>query len=498
MTLTRNRTRLFTWIGIALYVMLSATFFVLGQTNTDEGWYLYASKLVFYGQLPYRDFAFTQTPLLLYIYGVAQIWQSSIALGRLVSLLVSLGTLVLGIAIARRYAGPWAGACAALFFAAFTFGIYYDTIVKTYALVSFFFVATIFVLSLDLDESRKFPLALLYACLAVLVRVTALFFIAPIFLYVLLAARHWKTRLLVLLTGASAALLAGFFVIADLPAARWGIFDSHLRHWQGAQLSTQIYRVLTERLPDIVNNFGIAILLFSASLYFILRLKGIKVWLNERLPISVGGGALLLFAASHLVNGLWETEYLVPAVVAFLPILAIVLGDMYGELGRQPRIFAQGILAATLLLLPLSESIQHIDYTGRRLPLAEIDQVANFIAQNSTPTDQVLALEAFAAVIDANRPALPGATLAQFSLQLMDVPDSQRFHVVNTAMIAEAAGQGKPSVIVLTDRDWGLIRSTNTTDSMALQNALDQKYRVGMTLPLFGEFSDVVTVYLRR
>jgi len=171
---------------------------------------------------------------------------------------------------------------------------------------------------------------------------------------------------------------------------------------------------------------------------------------------------------------------------------------MYGELGSQPRIFAQGILAATLLLLPLSESIQHIDYTGRRLPLAEIDQVANFVAQNSKPTDQALALEAFAVVIDANRSAMPGATLAQFSLQLMDAPVAERYRVVNTAMIADAAGQGKPSVIVLTDRDWDLMRSTNMFDSGALQNALDQKYRVGMTLPLFGEFSDVVMVYLRR
>lgn len=496
--LVQDKPRLFTRLGVGLYVLLSLAYFVLGQTNTDEAWYLYASKLIYQGQMPFRDFAFTQTPLLPYIYGVSQVWRSSIALGRVVSVIISLGVLLLGIAIARRYAGARGGACAALFFAAFTFGIYLDTIVKTYALLSLLFLATILVLSGKSDEAFRLPLALLYGSLGVLLRVTALFFVVPIFIYVLVAAKRWRTRVLSLAVAAGATLTCGFFLLADWDAARWGIFDSHLRHWQGAQLSTQIYDVLAERLPDIVSNFGIEILIFSATLYFVLRQRGTKIWLTERLPISVAAGGLLLFAASHLVNGLWQTEYLVPAVVTFIPILAIVLADAYGMLENQSRVFAQGILAATLILLPLGESNQHIDFTGRRLPLAEVDQVANFVAQNSKPADQVMAFEAFTVVIDANRTAVPGATLAQFSLQLMDTPTSQRYGVVNTAMVADMAYQTKPAVILLTDRDWGLIRSTNTTDSINLQSALDQKYKVGMTLPLFGEFSDIVTVYLRQ
>lgn len=36
--------------GIALYLVFSLTYLFLGQPNADEGWYLYASKLVFEGK----------------------------------------------------------------------------------------------------------------------------------------------------------------------------------------------------------------------------------------------------------------------------------------------------------------------------------------------------------------------------------------------------------------------------------------------------------------
>ena len=36
----------------------------------DEGFYLMASRLVFEHRVPYRDFFFTQTPLLPFVYGL--------------------------------------------------------------------------------------------------------------------------------------------------------------------------------------------------------------------------------------------------------------------------------------------------------------------------------------------------------------------------------------------------------------------------------------------
>ena len=40
----------------------------LGGLNQDEGWYLYAANLVAEGKMLYRDFFYTQGPLLPIIY----------------------------------------------------------------------------------------------------------------------------------------------------------------------------------------------------------------------------------------------------------------------------------------------------------------------------------------------------------------------------------------------------------------------------------------------
>ena len=56
-------------ISFFVYVSFSLVFVFRGELNADEGWYLYAGKLVYQGWMPYHDFAYTQTPLLPYIYG---------------------------------------------------------------------------------------------------------------------------------------------------------------------------------------------------------------------------------------------------------------------------------------------------------------------------------------------------------------------------------------------------------------------------------------------
>ncbi|MEW5717279.1 MAG: hypothetical protein AB1817_01505, partial [Chloroflexota bacterium] len=99
-----------TRVGIALYALASLAYLFLGQVNGDEGWYLYTSRLILQGALPYQDIAYTQMPLIPYVYGVAQIVQPSMYLGRITSIIISLGTLMLGIAAARRYAGARAAA----------------------------------------------------------------------------------------------------------------------------------------------------------------------------------------------------------------------------------------------------------------------------------------------------------------------------------------------------------------------------------------------------
>ena len=494
----QDRTRVVTLVGCGLFVIGCLVYLELGQVNADEGWYLYASKLVVQGELPYRDFAYTQMPLLPYVYGVIQSVHPGLFWGRVTSVLLLIGTLALSVVTARRYGGARAVSITALLFAGFTFCIYFNSIVKTYALVSFFFVATLFALSSKLNDDTKYPLAIVFAFSAALVRLTAIFFLAPVLVYVLIAAPRAKTRALVLLVCAALTALAGVFLLPDWQLARWNLLDSHLSHWGASPLLVRLRDILSLRLPDIVHNFGPVLVLCAAALYFIVRNRNARLGSRDLAPILATTVGLTLFGASHLVNGIWEVEYLVPAFTVFLPIIAIALSHLYGETGSTSRTLVQVTLVAVIVLLPLGESTQHTDLTGGRLPLDEIDQVAAFVAQNSQPADKVLALEALSVVVDAKRSSLPGMTLAQFSLQEVDTATAQRLHVVNYDWVANAIAQKTARVIVLTDGDWNMLAVEDPAGLSALQNAVDQNYREALTMTDFGQFSQTVYVYLRR
>ena len=492
----RDAARRLMLLGIALYGLASLAYVAFGETNADEGWYLYASKLVLQGQQPYVDFAYTQMPLLPFVYGVLQIIQPGILLGRLTSIILSLGMLVMSGVIARRYGGTRASAITALVLGVFTFCIYFNTIVKTYALVSFFFTATLFVLS---SESKaKYPLALVFAFSAALVRITALFFVAPVLLYVWVAGRTVKTRALVLVESTAFVLAAAYFLLPDWSSARWNLLDSHLSHWGTSPLADRFRVIIAERLSEIVQGDGALFMLCIAVLAFVLHSARTREWWRDRVELVALVTGLILFAGSHLVNGIWDVEYLVPSLCAVIPLLGIALGQFYAETESASRAFVQGGLIAVLLLLPLGESTQHTDLSGNRLPIAKLDRVAEVIAQNSRPGDKVLALEGLAFVLDAGRSVLPGMTLAQFSLQQMDTANAQRLHVVNVEMVAQAISQKAARVLVLTDTDLAALAADDPTGSESLRQAIAQNYRQVFVMTGFGEHAENVFVYVDR
>jgi hypothetical protein len=488
--------RLVMWLGIVLYAVETLLYLQLGQFNGDEGWYLYGSTLVLQGLLPYRDFAYTQMPLLPYVYGVLQSLGPSLLVGRLTSVAISLGAAGMSVAMAKRYAGAWGGAFAALFLAGFSFGIYFNAIVKTYALVSFCFIATLFVLSSDLKDNWKYPVALLYAFGAAMVRISAVFFVAPVLLYALVAAPR-RARAIMIAESAAAGLLAGFFLLPSWPAARWALISSHMRHWGPTTLAERVVVMLTERPLDILQSFGPVVVLSIAALYFVFS-ERLKPWQRDPRPLVVSTLGLALFAASHLANGIWATEYLVPAVTALLPVLAIALGRWKADIQSGQRSLVRGALVAVAFILLLQEGTQHLDLRSAAPPLAEIDRAAIFVATNSQPTEPVLALEGLGIAFQAGRSTLPGLTLAQFSLQNVEDGLAQELHVVNPGMLVDAVNAKRARVVILTEGDWSMLKAMSPTDADALARALDEQYRLALTLQRFGQFESAAKVYLSR
>jgi hypothetical protein len=124
----------------AAAVVIAAAAVGLGPLNQDEGWYLYAALETAAGRLPYRDFFFTQGPLLPVVYGwLAPLWSDAGVLGgRIVTATLGLLASVLVALLAARGATPGgrlaAGVTAFALTACGVYHAYFMAIPKTYAL----------------------------------------------------------------------------------------------------------------------------------------------------------------------------------------------------------------------------------------------------------------------------------------------------------------------------------------------------------------------------
>ena len=137
----------------ACWLALSALNIWMGELNQDEGWYLNAAKLMTMGQVPYRDFAFTQAPLLPLVYSQLYPWVGHWGLlgGRLVTWVFGTLGMLCALWLAMR-AGPrsaqrLSGGLCIILIAMNVYQSYFTTVVKTYSLSSLFLCGGLVLLS---------------------------------------------------------------------------------------------------------------------------------------------------------------------------------------------------------------------------------------------------------------------------------------------------------------------------------------------------------------
>jgi hypothetical protein len=145
------------YIGLAAFgfAVLACAAVWFGGLNQDEGWYLYAANLVAEGRLPYRDFFFTQGPVMPIVYSAfAGVWRSCGILGaRILTLAMGLAGIMFASGLAARLAPAGRRAIAAmavfLLLACNLYHLYYLAIPKTYALAGLFAMAGFYLLSFE-------------------------------------------------------------------------------------------------------------------------------------------------------------------------------------------------------------------------------------------------------------------------------------------------------------------------------------------------------------
>ena len=134
---------IFPLIAILAAAALAACSVVLGPLNHDEGWYLLAGINSAGGMMPYRDYLFTQGPVMAAVYAAFSfLWAPFGVLGgRVFTLTLAAASLALWCSAAKRLAGRDAAILTFLLLALNPVYSYFTVIPKTYALSGLFIAA---------------------------------------------------------------------------------------------------------------------------------------------------------------------------------------------------------------------------------------------------------------------------------------------------------------------------------------------------------------------
>ena len=202
----------------------------LGGLNQDEGWYLYAANLVAEGKAPYRDFFFTQGPLMPRFYAnFTWIWRQWGLLGARVFTL-TLGAIGLGLyaVLASRLAPRGKERLAALLVFLLLGGniyhLYYLAVPKTYSLAALCMSLGLLMLS----SGGAAAMAAAGACLAFAAGVRASLVVLLPVVALILAWKAGGLRWLWFSLGAAAALACVY--IPCILAAPGGLSAAQAYH----------------------------------------------------------------------------------------------------------------------------------------------------------------------------------------------------------------------------------------------------------------------------
>ena len=222
------------------FVVLAFAAVWLGALNQDEGWYLYAARIVSEGKTPYRDFFYTQAPVMPVVYAAfTSIWNSFGLLGaRILTIVFGALGLAFFCAIAARLVAPGRRALAALavflLLGSNLYHLYYIAIPKTYALASLFVAIGFFLLTFARPSTLRggvfafaSGLSLAFAC-GTRISLGVILAVVGFSLLFSFSRMRW-TFLWFGLGGAFGLVVVYGFFLCD-PTARAGLFAAQAYH----------------------------------------------------------------------------------------------------------------------------------------------------------------------------------------------------------------------------------------------------------------------------
>lgn len=415
---------------VAGYIFVASSYARHGTIHNDEGFYAEASREVMRGRIPYRDFAYTQTPVLPYVQGVVM---AVVGYGVREQRWINVAWSALAIAVALliwRRAGLNCVTCLGFICAWFCPQlVYYSTIGKTYGLAQFFLLIAAGALYLRGPAPAKLWLLSTACVLAIGCRLT----VAPaaLLLWCGLASTERGRLSLPSLVGVPVLLLIlvlGPFIAADPGNAYFWLLGCHLQDALPKLRLEKLGESLTATLPvTVLAAFGLLVMFslrarFTRPSFWIFS-AGVAGWL-----LGVG------------VPGIYA-DYAMP----FLPLVIVGAGCLLAEATTQ---WVQRFcLVMVLALTGFSLLQKHYLLSGGYLEA--VDRTAAYVRANTKVDDVVLTSMPETAVV-AGRKVYPALEMGKFGFTgEMDQRTAHRRHTLTWADLNEAIETQRAPIIVL-------------------------------------------------
>lgn len=410
------------------HFFLSTYYLDHSHMGADEGYYAIAARYALDGDLPYRDYAYTQMPLLPYWNGLAmEITGYGLFNQRACNICWSfLGLLGIILAMRQRL-GRWEPGLVAAFCAVAS-----PHYAELMSIGTSHGAASMFLTLAGAAVLTTFPLrwrAIAFGFLgtmAVGVRLSCGPTIAILELILILEARGWRERVIAVLVPAvfAAAGLLPFFLAAP-DAMLFNVWEYHMA-------SVFDRRSLAQAI-EWWRNSPAAILVLLTGLFGLPRLIKDRSW----------SLALLLLAALAGVGlpMIPKSAYGLYAVPAILLAAAAGMCAMWatGAMARNPFRHVIWLLPAIVLFHPLPDTV---DSTSE-----EVEMLALYLREK-VPPGPILTPTPIVAV-EAGREVMPGTNMGMFAaVNPADRDIAERFHYTTIPDLIRMVERKEPVAIV--------------------------------------------------
>ncbi|HZP59220.1 MAG TPA: hypothetical protein VFB27_02770 [Opitutaceae bacterium] len=429
----RHITALMILAAVAVYLSVASTYVENGEVNADEGFYAYASYAAMHGQIPYRDFAFTQMPLLPYLQGpIMSVVGFGIRQQRWINLGFSVLAVTIGMALwYRSRLHPLACGALLLVWCLCRPVVYYDTVGKTYAVSMLLLLAAGGCLSLTISPRLKLCLLSLFGVLVVGCRLTT----APsiLILWLGLVVMHRKELSWVSLIGVpllfTLILLGPFFYFSPSSFIFWNwsyhlqsVYEAH-RWW----ILSKSFKMAP----------GVAL----------LGLVGIGLLVAKRGTAGVAGGCLFLAGIIGWLFNVGSPGIYAEYGVPYLTLILVGSGLLLSQTSWS-AIKLAAVCVGALALTPAGSTDEQI--IGNKY-LDLLDHTAAYIQSCTKPGDVVLTSMPEVALA-ANRPIFPGLEMGKFGLTAeMDDGAAEAKRIITFEQLISAVDHQSAPVIVLSN-----------------------------------------------